>query len=114
MIKKGDIVVIILAIMLMVALVVFLTQDSFSEAERVIIKTSTQTFIYPITIDQIITIDGLTIQIKDKEVRVIASTCPNHICMQGSISSSNQSLACLPNGVLITIEGKEEVDDVVY
>ena len=50
--------------------------------------------------------DGLnTIEIKDGKVRMMEAKCPNLQCVhQGWISRSYQSIVCLPNKVIITIE----------
>ncbi len=49
--------------------------------------------------------------IKDGEVFVAHSNCPNHQCEKfGRISSVGQSIVCVPNGVSVTIEDGREAD----
>ncbi len=57
--------------------------------------------------------DGLnTIEIKDGKVRMMEAHCPNHECVhQGWISRSYQSIVCLPNKLVVTIEGDNSVVD---
>ncbi len=44
--------------------------------------------------------------IQDKSVRVVASDCPQKICVSmGQISSTSQWIACLPHQVFIHITG---------
>lgn len=54
------------------------------------------------------------ITIKDGSVQMSYSDCRNQICVSdGSISSTNQSLVCLPNRVMIAITSGEEEFDAV-
>lgn len=58
----------------------------------------------PISEDKTIPIGGLTVEIKDGKVRVADSDCPGKICVkQGWIDSG--AIICLPNRVVITVEG---------
>ncbi|KUO53316.1 MAG: hypothetical protein APF76_08685 [Desulfitibacter sp. BRH_c19] len=53
---------------------------------------------------------------KDK-IWVEESSCPNKICVNtGEISKPSQSIVCLPNKVVIYIEGSEktDIDDVSF
>ena len=54
------------------------------------------------------------VEIKDKKVSVSAADCPDKICVNHrEISKSGESIICLPNKVVISIEGEnEEVDGV--
>ncbi len=52
---------------------------------------------------------SLQLKIRDKSAWILSSTCPAKICKKmGKISKSNQSIVCLPNRVLICIQGKNE------
>ncbi len=52
---------------------------------------------------------SLELQIKDRTVQVLTSTCPAKICKKmGKISKTNQFIVCLPNRILIRIEGTIE------
>lgn len=61
---------------------------------------------------------GITeIIIHNGEVRVLSSPCDEKTCIRmGPISKSDQWIACLPNGVIITTRAKEdrEIDAVSY
>ncbi len=51
---------------------------------------------------------SLELKISDRSAWILNSTCPAKICKKmGKISSSNQSIVCLPNRVLICIKGKK-------
>jgi len=57
------------------------------------------------------------IEIKDGRVRVVESSCLQKTCVNtGWINKPGQNIICLPNKVLITIEGKEspKIDAVSY
>ncbi|MCH3918825.1 MAG: NusG domain II-containing protein [Spirochaetia bacterium] len=79
-------------------------------------------YLYSLDKDKELTFTGLlgptTIEIKDGKAAFIESPCKNKICIKmGWISRPGQFAACLPNGVLITIKGKDadnEVDDVAH
>ena len=54
------------------------------------------------------------VEIKDKKVSVTAADCPDKICVKHrEISKSGESIICLPNKVVVSIEAEnEEVDGV--
>ena len=57
------------------------------------------------------------IEVKDGRVRVVESPCLQKICVNtGWINRAGQNIICLPNKVLVTIEGKESlrIDAVSY
>ena len=52
------------------------------------------------------------LEIRNGKARVTEATCPDHICMrQGEISEIGQVLVCMPNQVIIAIEGEGEQDE---
>ena len=54
------------------------------------------------------------IEIKDGRVRMLEASCPNHLCIrQGWISLEGQSIVCLPNKVVVRIEGSGNGPDFV-
>lgn len=71
--------------------------------------------------DKMINVEGekgrVVIEVKDGGVRVVESSCLQKICVNtGRINRPGQNIICLPNKVLVTIEGKEssKVDAVSY
>ena len=60
------------------------------------------------------TIDGIgTVVLKNGKVHFENSTCPDHSCEKtGEIYRSGQSIICLPNRLVIRIDGKSEVDGI--
>ncbi len=60
--------------------------------------------------DRLIPVDGklgtTRVEIAGKGVRVLDSPCPHKLCVKaGPISSSRETLVCLPNRVVIRITG---------
>jgi hypothetical protein len=46
-------------------------------------------------------------------VRFVASPCPHKVCIErGAISRSGEWIACVPNGVIATIEGERAYDGI--
>lgn len=67
--------------------------------------------------DRFIPVDGklgtTRVEIVGNGVRVLDSPCPHKLCVKsGTISKSGDALICLPNGVVIRIEGELSVDAV--
>lgn len=57
--------------------------------------------------NDIISIDGLDLEIKDGRVRVIKSDCPREMCKNfGRIGNSGQTIVCAPKKILVEITGK--------
>lgn len=51
---------------------------------------------------------------KDGKVKVKQENSPKHLCSnQGYISESYETIVCLPNKIVINIEGKKDIDTVV-
>jgi hypothetical protein len=79
-------------------------------------------WVYPLSTDSEVSIAGplgyTRIVISGKSVRIVDSPCPNKTCIaSGAIAEPNQWIACLPNRVLVRIEGSREdegVDAGVY
>lgn len=48
------------------------------------------------------------------KIRVVEEDSPKHLCsLQGYISSTYQSIVCLPNKIVVKIEAQEELDSIV-
>ena len=59
----------------------------------------------------------MQIEVKGEKIRVAKSECPHHICVNmGWLRYSGQTIACVPNKVLIEIKsaGPAIVDAVAY
>lgn len=104
-------IIVILISVALVLLVLFLPDNG----EYAIVSVDGQV-VYRIGLstDSTTDIGSMQIIVKDKEVFVINSMCKDHICeYMGKISKSQSSIVCLPNKVIIYIDGKGDVDAVI-
>lgn len=54
------------------------------------------------------------IVVLDNKIKVEEENSPKHLCSkQGFISSSNETIVCLPNKILIKIESDDSLDTVI-
>lgn len=54
------------------------------------------------------------VEVKDRKIRVIEENSPYHLCSkQGYISSSNETIICMPNRIMIEIIGHSSIDTQV-
>jgi hypothetical protein len=117
LIKPPDIVIIILGVMLTVYPAIALSRD---DAARVLIRGPGQSWVFPLNTEETVIVKGnlgdTIVRIHGNEAWVESSPCENKTCViTGHIRKYGAWSACLPNGVLIAIEGKEseEVPDAV-
>ncbi len=81
-----------------------------------IIENSVESWAYTLQEDQVLHIEGplgiTTIKIENQSVTFLDSPCPHKTCIaDGTITSSNQWLACLPNSIFAYIEAKEQENE---
>ena len=66
-----------------------------------------------LTDDKIINFNKLNLAVKNGEIRILKSDCPKKVCEHtGWISSSAQTIVCVPNKILIEIVNMKQ--DVEY
>lgn len=117
-IKKTDIILFICLILIGGALS-YLAFSGSSSGDLVVVKVNGEIYgKYSLTKDRTITVnrDGHMnkITIKDGKVQVSKSNCKNQVCVkQGSISTTHQNIVCIPNRVVVSIEGKGGEYDVI-
>ena len=122
MIKKADIVLLIIILAVGIPLSV-LSLTAGTAGDKVQISADGEVYgIYPQDMDREIEVteDGHTnhITIKDGQVSMSYSTCLNQICVNtGAISETKDAIVCLPNRVVVEIissgEGKGGDADVI-
>lgn len=111
-IKKADIVLLIVLILLGAGLSVPAAMQR-SQGNSVRITVNGKLYgTYRLDEDQTIEVkeEGKTniVKIEGKKVLMQSASCKNQICVHtGKISHAGQSIVCLPNRVSVTIEGKE-------
>ena len=116
-IRKADIVLFAVLVLLGAAASVFALRGA--GGDTVVVKVDGEVYgTYALSEDREITVEQNghinKITIKDGAVQMSESTCKNQVCVhQGAISKGNQSIVCLPNRVIVTIEGEEAETDVI-
>ena len=117
-IKKADIILFICLILIGGALS-YLAFSGSSTGDLVVVKVNGEIYgKYSLSKDITITVNRNghmnKITIKGGKVQVSKSSCKNQICVkQGSISTTHQSIVCIPNRVVVSIEGKDGEYDVI-
>lgn len=101
----------ILIIFLIAAAGVFLTVRGLGQkGSKVVVNAAGVKYEYSAELDGTYTVAGelgpTTFEIKDGRVRIIDSPCPNKICIS---QGWHNPLVCLPNKVMITVEGENSV-----
>ena len=118
-IRKADIVLFIVLLAFGFAMLFFTIRAASSPGEQVVINVDgTEYGRYPLDRDRVIEIqngDRLNIvTIKDGGVSMSYSTCKNQICVhEGEVTAPGQLIVCLPNYVIVEIEGGEGSDEVL-
>ena len=92
---------------------------SEGSSESVRIQCEDGIYIYPLSQDRTVTVRGpagnTVGKIESGSVSIIWSDCPNRTCMSGSVSRYPGTLVCLPNRVIVTVEGNGgDVDAASY
>jgi hypothetical protein len=124
-IKPFDLGIIGLALGITVLSAVFVYTGTGSQ-DRIIIKGAGGTWVFPQDAREVITVLGplgnTVVEIREGKARVLSSPCDNQTCVvAGAIQSHGQWIACLPNKVLVSIEGRgmsgeneDELDGAVW
>ena len=77
----------------------------------VTVRTADGDAVYPLNKDGVFSLNGgtNTLVIENGEAWVSEANCPDKVCMgMGKISKNGEFIACLPNQVIIVVEGGEE------
>ena len=105
--KPFDFIIILFFVCLSV--VVLINSSYFKKGEKKFVRiTGKNVYEFPLDTNREIEIEGLigvsTVKIEDSKVYIINSPCQKKYCIQrGKISTSNNPLVCLPNGIIINI-----------
>ena len=88
-----------------------------SPVKQVVIESGKNIWYYQLDKNKELKIKGnlgeSTIKINDGFVLFENSPCPNKLCVQSSaITKNGEWIACLPNGVFVRIEGKDESSEL--
>ncbi|MBO4320090.1 MAG: NusG domain II-containing protein [Treponema sp.] len=110
-IRPGDILVILLCLALIVLSFVFIKAHGGDKKSLVVIAMGKE-YSYSMDQDGTYEVQGRlgvsVIEVKDGRVRFLESPCPTKSCVQHTaISAVGEWSACLPNEILVRIEGNE-------
>ncbi len=114
MLKRADIILCVMLIILGVSLYLFLP---FGAGEIVTIKHGGIT-VYSASLheDHVLTIEGEytnEIRIEDSMVYYHSSDCPGQDCIKmGRVRTAGATIACAPNSTIVIIDGQSEVDGI--
>ncbi|MBQ3095258.1 MAG: NusG domain II-containing protein [Clostridia bacterium] len=101
--KRGDLIIIFTAILL--GLLLLLLPSEPGESLTVISEGGT-VGTYSLSQDREFTVGGNTIVISDGAVHMKAADCPGGDCLSaGEISRAGESIVCLPNRLILRIDG---------
>jgi hypothetical protein len=80
------------------------------------VKGADGSWIYSMDNDELLELKGplgiTTVELNGGKARVISSPCTNQSCVAaGAIHGNGQWIACLPNGVFLSIEGSDSSDE---
>jgi len=97
---------------LLVLLVIRNRQERETRTDAVVtVRTADGDEVYPLNKDGVFSLNGgtNTLVIENGEAWVSEANCPDKVCMgMGKISKNGEFIACLPNQVIIVVEGGEE------
>lgn len=97
---------------LLVLLVIRNRQERKTGTDAVVtVRTVDGDEVYPLNKDGVFSLNGgtNTLVIENGEAWVSEANCPDKVCMgMGKISKNGEFIACLPNQVIIVVEGGEE------
>ena len=119
--KPMDALVVIIVVTFAVMTAAFVYGKNRSEPLTATVKhrgqVAAQVALSTLTEEKKITIDGqyhLTVTLTKDGVSVTESDCPGQDCVHtGRITRAGQSIVCLPEQVVVTLEGKTSAPDVV-
>ena len=112
-IKKADIILLVL----LLALGLFLTfaiSGTSSAGQKVVVTLDGKEYgTYSLAVDKEILVQNGNninkITIKNGQVQMAESSCKNQLCVKHhTISQTNQRIVCLPNRVMVEIEGGKD------
>ena len=103
-----------IAVTVVAATAVFVYAGSV-ENLYVTISANNQLWQFPLETTETLAVSGplgtTKIAIKDGLARIVDSPCENKTCIiQGAVHKPGQFVACLPNAVIVTVEGSNKQD----
>jgi hypothetical protein len=115
LLKKTDILLIAILAAIPLGMLAFnaISAMNYDETRLVILKDGEIYGTYPLTDDRIIEIGDTNIcEISGGEVKMTHADCPDQVCVHSiPISRYGGHIVCLPNKIILSIEGAEDAKD---
>ena len=115
LLRKTDILLIAILAIIPLLLLAFNAVSALNHTETrlIILKDGDVYGTYPLTEDRIIEIGKTNIcEIRGGEVKMTHADCPDQICVHSvPISRYGGTIVCLPNKIVLSIEGAEDNKD---
>ncbi len=117
--RKSDLIIVLLVVLTAVAGFIFLCLNFSSSTTPSLAQIKVNTKLYKeidltkVTDPYEIEVKGnfpVTIEVSSEGVRFISSDCPDKLCIHQGLIKSNESAACLPAGVSVTVKGQQNAD----
>ncbi|MCQ2591330.1 MAG: NusG domain II-containing protein [Treponema sp.] len=109
-IKPCDFLILFLVIIVSCFLI-FTSSAKQTKGSTVKVQANEKTYEYSLEKDSVYELQGLigatTIEVKNNQVRIIDSACPNKNCIKQGTSTP---LVCLPNKIIVTVENYGDFD----
>ena len=103
----------VIALVLICALAIWLYPFFTKSGERAIIEQAQVSRTVYLSEDGETQLDGATVRVKNGKIAITQSDCPDKVCVKtGEISKKGETIVCVPNEIVITIEGEQEVDTI--
>jgi len=108
----------IIIVIIVSALTFFAAYTAYMKPQgnaQILIQGQGREWTFPIDAEETIVVSGpignTIIKLKENSAWIESSPCDNQTCVaEGSVSKQGQWAACLPNGVLLIVEGKKDVE----
>ena len=113
--KKNDYILIVVLVFASGILLFLFNLNKNNDSNIVLVKRNDTVLEYKLDEDRIINLEPyMKIQIKNKKVKVIETSCRNKICYRHRyISKTNEQIVCIPNKIVIEIKGGDLKYDAI-
>jgi hypothetical protein len=117
-VTRGDRIVVLVVALLAVLSWPATMMAAAGRADVAVITGPTGTTDVSLGQDAALDVEGLRgivrVETSGEAVRVVASSCPDHLCVaQGPVSARGSAIVCVPNGVTVRLGGSGHALDSV-
>jgi len=115
LLKKNDLILFGIIIIISLSFLV-LTKLLSDDGSRVYVYVNDSLkYTFSLNEDIVVELEGLngtnTLEISQGRASIISASCPDKLCVhQRSINKSKETIVCLPNKLIVLVEGEEEAE----